>query len=295
VKIIPIGADSMGVRSMATFVETSGNVKIIIDPGVALAPERFDLAPHPVEKWMFNQVVERIKLYIRIADIVIITNYNPEHFYDISYTMYHKKHLLLKNPNTNIPAVQRNRAFGFIKYAKNKLCRLSVADNASININGVTCKFSPPFFTGKEKKDTCIMVEIEDEINSLLFSSCVNGFEDPGIYNYLKNTSPDILYLDGPDVSTIKTVDEESAVNEKFRRISSVLEKLPVTELILDHHIKRSVEWEKYITDIEAVAVTKNIKITSASQLRGEEETLLEARRNVLYESDKKNQQNLFV
>ena len=47
-RIAPLAFDSFGVRSMATFVETD-DLKVLIDPGVALAPVRYGLEPHPLE------------------------------------------------------------------------------------------------------------------------------------------------------------------------------------------------------------------------------------------------------
>ena len=46
-KIIPLAAESLGVRSMCTYVETP-DLRILIDPGVSLGP-RFGLLPHPKE------------------------------------------------------------------------------------------------------------------------------------------------------------------------------------------------------------------------------------------------------
>jgi len=47
-RIVPLSFDSLGARSMATYVETR-DVKIFIDPGVSLAPSRYGLPPHEVE------------------------------------------------------------------------------------------------------------------------------------------------------------------------------------------------------------------------------------------------------
>jgi len=38
-KIVPVASESLGVRSMATFVEI-GKLKVFIDPGAALGPKR---------------------------------------------------------------------------------------------------------------------------------------------------------------------------------------------------------------------------------------------------------------
>jgi len=48
-KVIPLAAESLGVRSMATYVEV-GRTGILIDPGATLAPARFGLPPAE-EEW----------------------------------------------------------------------------------------------------------------------------------------------------------------------------------------------------------------------------------------------------
>jgi predicted metallo-beta-lactamase superfamily hydrolase len=47
-KILPVAFESMGVRSMATYVETS-DLRIFIDPGVSVSPDRYSMPPHTVE------------------------------------------------------------------------------------------------------------------------------------------------------------------------------------------------------------------------------------------------------
>src|SRR2546430_650265 len=54
-KVIPLAADSLGVRSMATYVEVA-DTGILIDPGATLAPSRFTL-PHGVEATTLGYVV----------------------------------------------------------------------------------------------------------------------------------------------------------------------------------------------------------------------------------------------
>ena len=47
-KIIPIASDSIGIRSMATYVETK-HCKILIDPSAAIGQKRYGLKPHKKE------------------------------------------------------------------------------------------------------------------------------------------------------------------------------------------------------------------------------------------------------
>src|SRR2546425_12620111 len=48
VRVIPLAAESLGVRSMATYVE-AGDLGILIDPRATLAPARWGLPPADAE------------------------------------------------------------------------------------------------------------------------------------------------------------------------------------------------------------------------------------------------------
>ena len=279
---------------MATFIETATGGRILVDPGVALAPDLGGMPPHPVERWMFEKSVERIKLYARIADLVIITTYEPGHFYEISPEIYRNKKILIKNPNSRIPASQRNRAFTFIQNGqKQKQYEIRYADTGRLEINDVAIQFSSSLFTDTQQTNTCVMFSIEEYDTVFLFSSCISGNIRQKGEAFIIDAMPDIMYLDGPDV-TAGDSDGQAAVRACISNIARVIEKARISQLILDHHIKRSASWEDSITDIAAVAAARNIEIKSAAGMRGEEEQLLEARRRILYQYDAERQQRLF-
>ena len=48
IKVVPLAEESIGVRSMCTYIETP-DTKILIDPGASLAPKRNGYPPHPRE------------------------------------------------------------------------------------------------------------------------------------------------------------------------------------------------------------------------------------------------------
>jgi len=54
IRVVPLAAESLGVRSMCTYVETP-DVRILLDAGVSLCPNRFGLPPHPKE---FQAIVQ---------------------------------------------------------------------------------------------------------------------------------------------------------------------------------------------------------------------------------------------
>ena len=52
-RVMPLAADSLGVRSMATYVE-AGTLRLLIDPGATLAPRRYglDRRPRRRRRWL---------------------------------------------------------------------------------------------------------------------------------------------------------------------------------------------------------------------------------------------------
>ncbi|MEM2281786.1 MAG: hypothetical protein QXZ68_07395, partial [Candidatus Bathyarchaeia archaeon] len=105
-KIVPLGFDSFGVRSMATFVETD-NLKVLIDPGVSLAPLRYGLEPHPLEWQRLDETWEVIKKYAEESDVLVVTHYHYDH-HDPDYPeLYRDKTVFIKHPTQNINPSQK--------------------------------------------------------------------------------------------------------------------------------------------------------------------------------------------
>lgn len=64
--IVPLAFDSLGVRSMATFVET--DLRIMIDPGLDLAPLRYGLPPSKTELERVKELSVKINEYAEQTD-----------------------------------------------------------------------------------------------------------------------------------------------------------------------------------------------------------------------------------
>src|SRR5688500_17406560 len=78
-KIIPLAADSLGVRSMATYVE-AGATGLLIDPGATLAAARYGLPPSQEEWDALKRANDRISAYAARARYVFISHYHDDHF-----------------------------------------------------------------------------------------------------------------------------------------------------------------------------------------------------------------------
>ena len=124
IKVTPLAAESFGVRSMCTLVETP-DVAVLLDAGVSLCPYRFSLPPHPIEFQTIASLRGKIAQAADKAAVVTISHYHFDHhtpcFEDwvVNWTeadetarqIYQDKTVLIKNPKENINASQRQRAW----------------------------------------------------------------------------------------------------------------------------------------------------------------------------------------
>ena len=92
-----LAADSLGLRSMATYIETK-DLRILIDPGASVAPIRNGFGPTQEELNLLEKTLAKIKAYIRISDLIIISHYHYDHYIYFEPSVFNGKRLFLKNP-----------------------------------------------------------------------------------------------------------------------------------------------------------------------------------------------------
>ncbi len=126
IKVTPLAAESFGVRSMCTLVETP-DVKVLLDAGVSLCPYRFGLPPHPIEFQTIDRLRRRIAEAADKAEVVTISHYHFDHhtpsFEDwlVNWTeanetarqIYQGKRVLMKNPKEKINAESTAASMAF--------------------------------------------------------------------------------------------------------------------------------------------------------------------------------------
>ncbi len=77
IEVLPLWFDSMGAKSMATFIRTP-EVNVLIDPGAAVMQPSYPLKDS--EKIAFLATAfQRIKAYCLHSDIVVIAHYHYDH------------------------------------------------------------------------------------------------------------------------------------------------------------------------------------------------------------------------
>jgi predicted metallo-beta-lactamase superfamily hydrolase len=293
-KVLPIAYDSFGVRSMATFVTTK-NLKIFLDPGVALAPIRYGLRPTREELMALELAKEEVIKFCRLADIVIVTHYHYDHHpYPEDEKMYKEcftdKIVLAKDINNNVNFSGRKRGKIFEDKLKGLAKSLEYADGREFDFNSVHISISPAVWHGDvgSKVGKVIMVFIEDKNDSFLFGSDAQSLADPSALKWVEEKDPKFLIVDGYPTIFLGWKFKESSFFSAKRNLKEVIENVNAKQIILDHHIVRDLNYKERIEDVIEDAEKFGKKINTAAEFLGMENLFLEGWRKEIYKNERK-------
>ena len=282
-KVIPLAAESMGVRSSATFVETA-DVKILIDPGVSLAPMRFGLPPHPLEIKAMNESWRVIKEYAARADILVITHYHSDHFDPTEPLVFRDKVLLAKHPKEHINSSQRERAQALTKSFRMLPRRVESADNGSFDFGNTRIRFSPAVPHGPSTKVGWVVeVSIREGDFCFLSTSDVQGSSRPEHMSFIRSENPDLLSIDGPLTYMMGQAFTPADLHSSLTNIRELVEKTCVQTFVMDHHLVRDPHWKEKVKELFASAEKSAKKLVTVAGFLGKEEEMLEAHRRQLF------------
>ncbi len=284
-KIQVLAADSMGVRSISTFVEANG-VKIHIDPGAALGPKRYGLPPHPIELRKLEDSLKTIRKFAKKSEFIFITHYHYDHYVPDDASMYTGKNLWIKHPKENINASQKSRAKNFLEVLDEKPKVIEFADGRGFEVKGVKVKFSPAVWHGPEnsKVGRVVMVSIDDGKQKFVFGSDAQGLLDPKALGWVIKENPDIALIDGPPTIFIGWRMGKWILEDSIKNLKELLSKTKVKTVILDHHVVRDIEYKKKMREVFEYAEKLGKKVVNAAEFMGVKPEYLEALRKELYE-----------
>jgi uncharacterized protein len=296
IKITPLAAESLGVRSMCTLVET-GDVTLLLDAGVSLCPYRFSLPPHPKEFQTIAHLRKVIAEAANKASVVTISHYHFDHhtpsFEDwvVNWTepdvtakqIYEGKTVLMKNPKENINASQRQRAWMFQKTAGKHAKTLEFADDQTFNFGKTSLSFSKAVFHGSENSmlGYVVMVLVECEDERFMFAPDVQGPMSAKTAELIVSAKPHVLMVGGPPFYLGGFRVEQSQLDLGLANLGKIAEVVPT--IILEHHALRDEFWNQKIQQVNEKALLLEHKILTASEFLGQENVFLESRRKHLF------------
>jgi len=298
IRVVPLAAESLGVRSMCTYAETP-DVRVLLDAGVSLGPNRFGFPPHPREYEAMAECRERIARAAEKAEVVTLSHYHFDHhtpsFEDWCYNwssaevarqIYEGKILLVKNYRAMVNFSQRRRGWMFAKTGGKHAERMEIADGKTFEFGNTKLRFSEPVFHGSEHSPLgwLLMTTIESENEKVLFTSDVQGpMHDPTLKLILAE-KPQLIIIGGPPLYLAGLHVNEKDAQRGMRNLEEVAKSVPTT--ILEHHVLRHERWRELSQPIFDAALKAGHVVVTAAEFTGEENNLLEYQRRQLYENE---------
>lgn len=290
--IIPLAGESLGTRSLA-FAAQGKKTQFIFDPGVDVAPRRYDLPPHSMELNRRNEHRANILQAIKQMPVAgyWISHYHFDHFpkineaVKISKTMHHWDPQLqdfpvapffIKDPTENINKNQTRRARKFTRVLKKLDQHFQPAENISIQTEEFSIKGSPPLHHGEVSAIGFVAgCSIQYKDTKLCYTGDVVGIPLEEHVNWLIQEQPDILIMDGP------MKEQLPAFKENIRK---VIDKTNIKYLTIEHHLLRSKNWNELISDELDYFKQAGVTLQCYAELLQRKIELLEVSRKDLFE-----------
>ncbi|TFF92320.1 hypothetical protein EU545_01280 [Candidatus Thorarchaeota archaeon] len=295
IEILPLAAETMGVRSLCTAVATP-DLRILFDPSAGLA-KRYGLEPHLLEYRALQNSLERIFVEARKADVLSVSHYHFDHIrpgftnfrYNLSsreelQLMFEDKVVLAKDNRENINPSQRRRGYYFQKDVEDVVRTIKWSDGKRFYFEDTMLTYSPPLSHGPESSPLGYVVAtcVEHDSARFVFAPDVQGPVQQEVVDILLKMNPDLMVVGGPPIYLhVFSETHRNAARKMLCRMASVV---PV--LVVDHHLQRSPSWERWLSPVYQRAEESGNCVTTMAEIAGEEVRCLEADRQLLYETD---------
>jgi len=303
IKVFPVAFESLGVRSMCTYVETP-DVKVLLDAGVSLGPNRFGFPPHPRE---YEAIRKRRSLMLEMAEkanLVTVSHYHFDHHTptytdwafnwssaEIAEKIYRGKIVFIKNYKSRVNFSQRRRGWMFTRTSGKHAGRLEVADGRAFKFGDTSLIFSPPVYHGPEGSELgwVLMTIIKYDEEKVLFAPDVQGPISGETLNLILAEKPQLAIVGGPPLYLADFKMSREKIEYATKNLQSIVRQVPIT--ILDHHLLRVENWKETIQPVFNAASSIGPKVLTAADYIGGKDDLLESRRKTLFEIEPPSQE----
>jgi len=298
IRVVPLAAESLGVRSMCTYVETP-DVNILLDPGVSLGPNRFGYPPHPREYEAIAECRRRISEASSRAEAITISHYHFDHhtpsFEDwccnwsspeVARQIYEGKLVLAKSYRDKVNFSQRHRGWMFAKTGGKYATKIETADGKAFNLGDTEVRFSDPVFHGPRGSPLgwLVMTTVRCHGEKAMFASDVQGPMHDDTLKAILSESPRLIVVGGPPLYLADFRMGGEDVRRGLRNLTEVVRSVPV--IILEHHLLRDVGWRQFAQPVFDAASQTGHTVLTAAEFTNRQDNLLEANRKKLFEDE---------
>jgi len=280
-RVVPLAAESLGVRSMATYVEAAGT-SILIDPGASLAAARFGLPPADAEWEALRRANDRISAYASRASLVFVSHYHDDHFRS-DVASYAGRAVVARDPK-RLGGAQMRRGQALWQTLHGQ-ARVSAAEGWTLRERALELHTSPPLPHGAEGTTlgTVVALTVVDvtERERFVFASDVLGPLSPVATAWIIQERPTLLYLSGPPTYLERALGAP-AIERAVDNLLRIVERTGC-RAIVDHHALRDA---RGTGPLERLWDTG--RVMTAAGFVGVEATPLESRRAQLWRPARK-------
>jgi len=297
ISITPVGFESLGVRSMCTFVETP-DLRLLIDAGVALGP-RFRKLPHPREYKARDECRSRIRSLAKKADAILVSHYHNDH-HTPNYTetvwvgssaeeaeaIYKDKLVLVKDIRNSINFNQRRRGWMFQRFVKRTGGRCEIADGRTFEFGSTKVTLSQAVPHGEENSEMgwVLMTSVRSGGETFLHASDVQGPMSNQTLRLILKEKPGVLVLGGPPTYLKGVRVQAPSIDHGILNAAKIAMAVPT--VIFEHHILRSEKWEAEARAVYEAADKAKNRVSTAAGYLNQPVLVLEARREELYREE---------
>ena len=293
--ITPIAAESLGVRSLATHVQTS-DTSFLIDPGVALG-FRDGFHPHPEEYRRLEDVQQHILHLGSKSEVIIISHFHHDHFLpfyqnyayfwsgrEVASRLYNKRSVWCKDIRSNINYSQQSRGYNFVRSVRKVAQEVGYADGRATKYENTFLRFSPAVPHGEKntKLGWVVMTAIQCGGFSMVHASDTQGPMEHSTSDWILGQKPDVLILAGPPTYLAPDRVSVEVLSQAANNLQTLAETIPM--IIVDHHLLRDSAWGEWLAPIRRFASDHGHQVMTVAEVMGLPDTLLEASRSSLYE-----------
>lgn len=281
-EVIPLASETLGVRSMAVAVKTR-DCSILIDPAVSLAPKRYGLGPHDIERERERNMRDNVRTWARKADIMTISHYHYDHHDPEQPDIFKEKKMLVKHPKVNINKSQMDRASAFRTALADLPESMEFADGRNFEFGSTVLTFSDAVPHGTNTRlGYVIQLAVAEGNTVFLHTSDVEGPSLDSQMQFILEQEPDMLACDGPMTYMMYRYGNR-AMERSLANLQRIISDTGIKTMMLDHHLTRDINWKKKMEPVLAAGEKHGCDVTTFAGYLGREDDLLEARRRELW------------